>query len=142
MNLNQVTLLTTDVLECVSFYRGLGLTLIVDSAPRYARLECPDGGATLSLHHTEQLPGSPGATIYFEIDDVDSTVERLQHMGLTFDHGPVDQPWLWREARLRDPAGNVICLYHAGDNRRHPPWRLRERELTHSLREAMHAPDR
>ena len=25
---------------------------------------------------------------------------------------------------LRDPAGNAICLYHAGENRRFPPWRV------------------
>jgi hypothetical protein len=25
---------------------------------------------------------------------------------------------------LRDPDGNILCLYHAGDNRRNPPWRL------------------
>ena len=33
-------------------------------------------------------------------------------------------PWLWREARVADPAGNVVCLYRAGENRLHPPWRL------------------
>ena len=50
--------------------------------------------------------------------------------------------WLWREARLRDPSGNVVCLYHAGDYRRHPPWRVGERELNSRLREALHAPKR
>lgn len=34
------------------------------------------------------------------------------------------QRWLWRETYTRDPAGNVICIYHAGANRRFPPWRL------------------
>jgi catechol 2,3-dioxygenase-like lactoylglutathione lyase family enzyme len=34
------------------------------------------------------------------------------------------RPWLWREARLVDPSGNVICLYHAGANRLDPPWRV------------------
>ena len=24
--------------------------------------------------------------------------------------------WLWREAYLRDPDGNKICLYYAGEN--------------------------
>ncbi len=142
MNLNQVTLPARDVKACVSFYRGLGLTLIVDSCPQYARMECPTGGATVSLHHTDHVPGSPGATIYFEVDDVDSTFQRLEHMGLRFDHGPVDQPWLWREARLRDPSGNVVCLYHAGEYRRHPPWRVGERGLNKRLREALHAPKR
>jgi len=23
-----------------------------------------------------------------------------------------------------DPSGNVVCLYHAGDNRLNPPWRV------------------
>ena len=39
-------------------------------------------------------------------------------------HDAVDQPWLWREARLQDPSGNVICRYHAGENRLNPPWRV------------------
>ena len=38
----------------------------------------------------------------------------------------VDQRWLWREAYLRDPAGNVICIFHGGENRRNPPWRVVE----------------
>ena len=37
---------------------------------------------------------------------------------------PLDRDWLWREARLTDPSGNVICIYHAGENRRFPPWRI------------------
>ena len=44
--------------------------------------------------------------------------------GIAFDSPPTDQPWLWREARLRDPDGNCLCLFAAGENRRHPPWRL------------------
>ncbi len=51
-------------------------------------------------------------------------VARLKAAGLTFESDPVNQPWLWREAYLRDPAGNSLCLYSAGDNRRFPPWRL------------------
>jgi GNAT superfamily N-acetyltransferase len=33
---------------------------------------------------------------------------------------------LWREANVRDPDGNTICLFQAGLNRRFPPWRLRD----------------
>ena len=55
------------------------------------------------------------------MDDVDAFVAGLD---LPLTQAPVDQPWLWREARLRDPSGNEICLYHAGENRRFPPWRL------------------
>ena len=44
--------------------------------------------------------------------------------GIAFTRLPTDERWLWREARLRDPDGNVLCLFHAGENRRHPPWRV------------------
>jgi hypothetical protein len=37
---------------------------------------------------------------------------------------PTDQPYLWREAFLRDPDGNLIVLFSAGENRLNPPWRL------------------
>jgi hypothetical protein len=27
---------------------------------------------------------------------------------------------------LKDPAGNQIILYHGGENRKYPPWRLKD----------------
>jgi catechol 2,3-dioxygenase-like lactoylglutathione lyase family enzyme len=125
MNLNQVTLPSRDVDRGIAFYRKMGFTLIVDSAPRYARFECPDGGATFSLHQVEAL--SPSHTvIYFECADLDARCEALRASGIAFESPPADQAWLWREARLRDPDGNEICLYFAGENRRSPPWRVKE----------------
>jgi hydroxymethylpyrimidine/phosphomethylpyrimidine kinase len=121
MDLNQVTLVCTDYAASVEFYKALGLTQIVDSPPRYARFETP-GGATLSIHAGEAA--SPATVIYFEVDDVDATVAELQDQGLEFDTEPVDQDWLWREAYLTDPAGNRLCIYNAGENRRFPPWRI------------------
>jgi len=53
-------------------------------------------------------------------------VKELQAAGLVFESEPRDQPWLWREAYIRDPAGNLLCLYRAGENRLFPPWRLNE----------------
>lgn len=53
MNLNQVTVYTDKITESIEFYKSLGLEIIVDSAPRYVRFACPDGGATFSLHETE-----------------------------------------------------------------------------------------
>ena len=122
MNLNQVTLPTTDLPRAVAFYQRLGLRQIVDS-PHYARFECPDGGATFSLHVAEQVAPSE-AMVYFECEDLDERVARLREEGVAFESGPEDQRWLWREARLRDPDGNRLCLFHAGENRRFPPWRV------------------
>ncbi|MDB5670894.1 MAG: phosphomethylpyrimidine kinase [Alphaproteobacteria bacterium] len=124
MNLNQVTLPARDYRASVDFYRTLGLTQIVDSPGRYARFECP-GGATLSIHVEDG--GKPGdAMICLESADLDSWVERLRSLGIAFETSLEDQRWGWREAHLRDPAGNRLILYRAGENRRFPPWRLKD----------------
>jgi catechol 2,3-dioxygenase-like lactoylglutathione lyase family enzyme len=124
MRLNQVTLPALDVEKSVAFYQGLGLRLIVAALPRYARFECPDGGSTFSVHQVEHLPERQGAVVYFECENLDGKVRELQAHGYSFTQEPKDEKWLWREARLLDPSGNVICLYFAGENRRHPPWRI------------------
>ena len=123
VDLNQVTVPCSDYDASVSFYKTLGLHQIVDSPPRYARFET-ERGMTFSIHATDSASGNPDFIIYFEVDDVDQTVSQLKDRGLTFDEEPFDQSWLWREAYLRDPYGNVICIYHAGEHRRFPPWRL------------------
>ena len=123
MDLNQVTLPCTDYDASVAFYKALGLTQIVDSPPRYARFESSTG-STLSIHSVESVADATGVTVYFEVDDVDAKVTELRDNGLRIDVEPVDQSWLWREATLSDPAGNVICIFHAGEDRRHPPWRI------------------
>ncbi|MDX1509696.1 MAG: VOC family protein, partial [Woeseiaceae bacterium] len=58
--------------------------------------------------------------------DYDASVAFYTTLGLRqiVDSEPEDQRYLWREAYLSDPAGNRICIFHAGRNRRFPPWRL------------------
>lgn len=124
MNLNQITLPTTHLDRAVAFYRGMGFTLIVHSPPRYARFECPDGDATFSLHLVDHPTGDNGVVVYFECQDLDARVDALVAAGYEFTKRPTDERWLWREARLLDPSGNVICLFRAGDNRKNPPWRV------------------
>lgn len=123
MDLNQVTVPCVDYDASVSFYKTLGLRQIVDSPPRYARFETPLG-STFSIHHVEDPVTNHGIVVYFEVEDVDAEVAGLRNRGIHVDADPVDQRWLWREAYLDDPAGNRICLYHAGEYRRHPPWRI------------------
>jgi catechol 2,3-dioxygenase-like lactoylglutathione lyase family enzyme len=126
VNLNQVTVPCLDLDESVDFYLRLGLELIVLDRPKYARFQCPQGGATFSLHLSEHVESASAPVVYFELDDLDRRVKELQAAGLVFESEPRDQPWLWREAYLRDPAGNLLCLYCAGENRLFPPWRLTE----------------
>lgn len=122
MRLNQVTLPAVDIAASATFWRTLGFRpVVVDE--HYCRFLAPDGDATLSIH----LGGTAGdAAVYLESDALDSTVARLLGLGIVFDSGPTDQSWLWREAWTRDPAGNRVCLYHAGVNRLDPPWRVAE----------------
>ena len=122
MRLNQVTVTVSDIDVAVTFYAALGLVLIVKS-PHYARFICPEGDSTFSIHLGE-VSGSPSTVVYFENDALDTMVARLKSAGLKFDTDPIDQRWLWREARLRDTSGNPICLFQAGGNRLNPPWRL------------------
>jgi len=126
MNLNQVTIPSLDVTKSVAFYKNLGLKLIVHTHEAYARFECPDGEATFSVHQVKIMPTGEGVIVYFEVPDVDTEVSRLRQKGITFTLHPIDQSWLWREARLHDPDGNIIIIYRAGDNRKNPPWRIKE----------------
>jgi hydroxymethylpyrimidine/phosphomethylpyrimidine kinase len=45
---------------------------------------------------------------------------------MKFETFPEDLPWMWRQAYLKDPAGNRLVLYRAAENRRYPPWLLDE----------------
>ncbi len=123
MDLNQITLPCIDYEASVQFYKKLGLRQIVDSPPRYARFETA-AGSTFSIHRVKSPVQNSDISVYFEVENVDATVQALIAKGLEFDTEPQDQNWLWREAYLSDPAGNRLCIYYAGKNRRYPPWRV------------------
>lgn len=125
MELNQVTLPCNDYDRTLEFYRKLGFRLIVDNPPEYARFET-EQGTTFSIHASETQPANSGFVVYFEVEDVDTVFGRLVEKGLEFESEPVDQEWLWREAYIRDPFGNMLCIYHAGLNRQYPPWRVKD----------------
>lgn len=118
MRMHQVTLAVHDMDAATAFYQRLGLVLIVDAAPRYRRFETP-GGETVSLHEEAGFAGADWPLVYFEYER--NALDTLcAELGLT----PQDQRYGWREADIRDPSGNRIRLFHAGDNRRFPPWRV------------------
>ena len=125
MDLNQITIPSSNLTKAVPFYEKLGLKLIVKALPHYARFACPNGNSTFSIHQIEKLPKKEeGILVYFECDELDKKVEDLKKQGVEFDQEPMDQPWLWREARLRDLDGNQLVLFYAGENRLDPPWRI------------------
>ena len=125
MNLNQVTIPAFDMEASTAFYRKMGFLQIVDT-PHYARFECPEGESTFSLS-LKETANAAGFAIYFENADLDQLVEQLIERGFDFEQLPKDQRHLWREAVLRDPAGNKIILFWGGENRKNPPWRVEKR---------------
>lgn len=125
MRLNHVTLRVADLDRSVQFYKLLGFTQLVAS-DGYARFQCPEGESTLSLESRgERTTGADGVTVHFESDRLDALVAELERRGVEFEQPPTDQPYLWREAIVRDPDGHRLFIYHAGVNRLDPPWRLR-----------------
>ncbi|HPF09885.1 MAG TPA: VOC family protein [Flavobacteriaceae bacterium] len=124
MNLNQVTVPCKDISRAIEFYKQLGLRLIVHTHDYYARFECPDGDNTFSLHQTESKTVGERVWVYFEVANVAEKVTELKEKGIVFETEAEAQPWLWDEARLKDPDGNQLILFHAGENRKSPPWRL------------------
>ncbi|MCX4094602.1 VOC family protein [Nocardia sp. alder85J] len=123
MRLDQVTVGSTDLGRAERFYRLLGLRLIVRDTD-YLRFECPVGDSTFSVDRVARVPADEQIVIYFETEDLDAECDRLRAAGVEFDQVPQDMPWLWREARLRDPDGHRLCLFKAGTNRHDPPWRI------------------
>ena len=85
MNLNQITVPVIDVQKSIAFYKKLGLVLIVQSLPHYARFQCPDGNATFSLHQVDKLPSGEGIWIYFEVEKLDIYVQLLIIQGIVFE---------------------------------------------------------
>jgi predicted lactoylglutathione lyase len=124
MNLNQITVPSLDLKKSIPFYQKLGLELIVDASPDYARFICVDGKATFSIHKVEELPKGDGIYVYFECENLDNNVNDLIEKGIKFDENPNDKSWLWREARLKDVDGNQLILFYGGDNRINPPWKI------------------
>lgn len=115
--LNQITLPGGDAAASRRFYETLGLRSIVTTDDgHYTRFEAICG-TTLSIEQGAR------PTIFLEHEALDAEVARLQECGMMFDALPADKSWRWREARLTDPAGNAVCLFQAGEDRRFPPWR-------------------
>jgi catechol 2,3-dioxygenase-like lactoylglutathione lyase family enzyme len=122
MELNQITLPVKDMDDAVNFYLKLGFTQIVDT-PHYSRFSCPEGNSTFALS-LESVEFENSSVIYFEHEKLDELCADLSQRGFQFEQLPTEQRYLWKEAILKDPSGNKIKLYWAGENRLNPPWKV------------------
>ncbi|MGJ8662100.1 MAG: VOC family protein [Marinicella sp.] len=127
MNLNQVTIKSKNVSQSLKFYQKLGLRLIVDSSPRYVRLECPNGDSTFSISRAETV-NDTSTVLYFEVQDVNEIYSNLSKQGVQFTSKPKNQNWLWYESGLQDPDGHPLIIFSAGKNRKNPPWKVKTKQ--------------
>lgn len=122
MELNQVTLPVNNIRKAVEFYLTFGFTQILDT-PHYDRFMCPQVEATFSSLLTD-TPCSNPTVFYFEHAELDVLYNRLTDKGIAFEQPPTERRYLCKEAILRDPSGNKIKRYFAGENRLNPLWRV------------------
>ncbi|MFZ4122730.1 MAG: VOC family protein [Caulobacterales bacterium] len=122
MRLAHVTIDVSDIGRSKAFYVGVGFELLVDAA-HYCRFNI--GGATLSIHGHEGpiTPAAEVGIVFESAEALDAFVAGLIAKGFAVSL-PVDQSWLWREARVLDPDGHTILLMFAGENHLNPPWRV------------------
>lgn len=97
------------------------VTGIPDSATRIVMLQPPGGGTCVELssfERPEHVPGSPSAmanelglrSIAFEVDDLQSMVERLGADGYGLVGGIGEYDGVWRMAYVRGPEGITVAL--------------------------------
>lgn len=103
---------TADMDAAVAFYRDvLGLDLRMRSGEDWAEFEV--GGSKVALHGSR--PGHPppqtGATVVFEVDDLEAAIRALRARGVQFDADGSDAPGAGRFASFRDPDGNLLQIF-------------------------------
>ena len=121
-----------DRLKTIQFLKNAGIKICSggiigmgeDRAERIGLIQTlatlPEHPESVPINMLVRAKGTP----LEDADALDAHVENLKAQGLVFETEPTDESWGWREARLRDPAGNEVCLMFAGKARRFPDWRV------------------
>lgn len=84
MNLNQITIPSTNVSCGTKLYEQQGLVFIVCTNWTYAIFETPEREVTLRIHFAETILES-GILIYFEVKDVVEKITELKKKGIIFE---------------------------------------------------------
>lgn len=103
---------TKDMDQAVSFYRDLlGLSLRLRAGEDWAEFDV--GGTTVAVHGTREghAPPQAGATVVFEVDDLDLAVRLLRERGVVFEGDVHEVPGSGRFASFRDPDGNLLQVF-------------------------------
>ncbi|ELR99424.1 lactoylglutathione lyase family protein [Gloeocapsa sp. PCC 73106] len=103
-----IMLMVKDVQATAEFYaEGLGLPIKV-SSPAWAELDA--NGTTIALHAaSEGISGGSSPILSFHVEDVMSTLSKLETMGAKLE-GRVREPSFGKVAAVRTPDGHLLSL--------------------------------
>jgi predicted enzyme related to lactoylglutathione lyase len=103
---------TKDMDRSVAFYRDvLGLALRTRMGEDWTEFEV--AGTTVALHGTREghAPPQDGATIVFEVDDLEGTMTSLRAKDVAFEGEVNEVPGYGRFVSFRDPDGNLLQIF-------------------------------
>lgn len=109
--LDTVIIYTCDMTGLAEFY-GKGLELGEPSATGGDHLGFTLQNSYLGFDRVESPHGEPpgAVSLWFEVDDIQATFDRLVALGATVKYGPTRKPWGAVLAAVLDPDGNVLGL--------------------------------
>ena len=102
----------TDLERGVAFYRDVLGFSVAAAMPEHgwAQLRSPVDGLSLGLGSVEEVRRGGGATLTFEVHDLDAARAELERGGVAFDGDTVDVAAELRIATFFDPDGNQLML--------------------------------
>jgi predicted enzyme related to lactoylglutathione lyase len=106
--LETAIIFTTDMETLANFYKeGLDLGDF-ERSPGHIGMKL--GSVYLGFDQVEEVPSGGPVTLWFTVEDIESTYKRLLDMGAEDISSPSKKPWGGFLAAVYDPEGNMIGL--------------------------------
>lgn len=121
--LETVIIFTERMEELANFYQDALQLGPFERSPRHMGQQL--GHVYLGFDQVEAVQEGPGTgvTLWFTVDDIQATFDRLMAMGARVRYPPTQKPWGALLAAVHDPDGNMLGLsqrsYSAESDRNH-----------------------
>ncbi len=100
-----------DMAAARRFYEeALGLKVGMNYQDMWVEYAVGDATFALTTMDTRHQAGAPGATVAFEVSDIDACAAKVREHGATMVQEPFQTP-VCRMAIVSDPSGNDVILH-------------------------------